>query len=88
MNAAGVGRNDRVAIVLPNGPEMATCFLACAGAAASGTLIATPDAEGTTMIASRYQARYKRVLSEQAANGYDAVAIAVRRAPAPLLRGA
>ena len=26
MNARGIGRNDRVAIVLPNGPEMATAF--------------------------------------------------------------
>ena len=38
LNAAGIGRNDRVAIVLPNGPEMATCFLACACAAASAPL--------------------------------------------------
>ena len=38
LNAAGVGRNDRVAIVLPNGPEMATCFLACACAATSAPL--------------------------------------------------
>jgi acyl-coenzyme A synthetase/AMP-(fatty) acid ligase len=32
LNSLGIGRNDRVAIVLPNGPEMATCFLACARA--------------------------------------------------------
>ncbi len=38
LNAAGIGRNDRVAIVLPNGPEMATCFLACAAATASAPL--------------------------------------------------
>lgn len=38
LNAAGIGRNDRVAIVLPNGPEMATCFLACASAVASAPL--------------------------------------------------
>lgn len=38
LNAAGVGRNDRVAIVLPNGPEMATCFLSCACAATSAPL--------------------------------------------------
>jgi acyl-CoA synthetase (AMP-forming)/AMP-acid ligase II len=30
LNAVGIGRGDRVAIVLPNGPEMATAFLACA----------------------------------------------------------
>lgn len=28
LNAAGIGRNDRVAIVLPNGPEMASSFVA------------------------------------------------------------
>ncbi len=28
LNAAGIGRNDRVAIVLPNGPEMAAAFVA------------------------------------------------------------
>ena len=38
LNAAGIGRNDRVAIVLPNGPEMATCFLACACTSASAPL--------------------------------------------------
>ena len=38
LNAAGIGRNDRVAIVLPNGPEMATCFLACAAAVTSAPL--------------------------------------------------
>ena len=38
LNAAGIGRNDRVAIVLPNGPEMATCFVACAAAVASAPL--------------------------------------------------
>ena len=38
LNSAGIGRNDRVAIVLPNGPEMATCFLACASAVASAPL--------------------------------------------------
>ncbi|HLO94540.1 MAG TPA: hypothetical protein VK195_09490, partial [Burkholderiaceae bacterium] len=26
LNAWGIGRNERVAIVLPNGPEMAACF--------------------------------------------------------------
>ena len=28
LNGAGISRGDRVAVVLPNGPEMATCFLA------------------------------------------------------------
>ncbi len=38
LNAAGIGRNDRVAIVLPNGPEMASCFVACASAVTSAPL--------------------------------------------------
>src|SRR6516162_8777120 len=33
LNAHGLGRNDRVAIVLPNGPEMAVAFLAVASGA-------------------------------------------------------
>ena len=38
LNSLGIGRNDRVAIVLANGPEMATCFLACASGTASAPL--------------------------------------------------
>ena len=38
LNALGVGRNDRVAIVLPNGPEMATAFVAVAAAATTAPL--------------------------------------------------
>ena len=33
LNSFGVGHGDRVAIVLPNGPEMATAFLAVAAGA-------------------------------------------------------
>lgn len=38
LNAMGIGRNDRVAIVLPNGPEMATAFTAVASGATSAPL--------------------------------------------------
>lgn len=38
LNALGVGRNERVAIVLPNGPEMATCFIAVASGTTSAPL--------------------------------------------------
>lgn len=38
LNRLGVGRNDRVAIVLDNGPEMAACFLACTSGATSAPL--------------------------------------------------
>jgi len=38
LNAMGLGRNDRIAIVLPNGPEMAVAFLATAASATSAPL--------------------------------------------------
>ena len=38
LNTLGIGRNDRVAIVLDNGPEMATCFVACASSVTSAPL--------------------------------------------------
>ncbi len=38
LNARGIGRNDRVAIVVDNGPEMAACFVACACGVASAPL--------------------------------------------------
>lgn len=38
LNALGVGRNDRVGIVLNNGPEMATCYMACASGTTSAPL--------------------------------------------------
>jgi acyl-CoA synthetase (AMP-forming)/AMP-acid ligase II len=38
LNARGVGRNDRVAIVLPNGPELASAFLAAAAGACAAPL--------------------------------------------------
>ena len=38
LNALGLGRNDRVAIVLPNGPEMATAFLAIGAGATTAPL--------------------------------------------------
>lgn len=38
LNEFGIGRGDRVAIVLPNGPEMATAFVATASAATAAPL--------------------------------------------------
>ena len=38
LNGLGIGRNERVAIVVPNGPEMATCFVACASGVTSAPL--------------------------------------------------
>jgi acyl-CoA synthetase (AMP-forming)/AMP-acid ligase II len=38
LNANGIGRGDRVAIVLPNGPEAASCFVAVACGATAAPL--------------------------------------------------
>jgi acyl-CoA synthetase (AMP-forming)/AMP-acid ligase II len=38
LNDVGIGRNDRVAIVLPNGPEMASAFIAVAAGATAAPL--------------------------------------------------
>jgi acyl-CoA synthetase (AMP-forming)/AMP-acid ligase II len=38
LNNFGIGRNDRVAIVLPNGPDMATAFIAIASGATAAPL--------------------------------------------------
>jgi acyl-CoA synthetase (AMP-forming)/AMP-acid ligase II len=38
LNARGIGRGDRVAIVLPNGPEMASAFLSVASGATTAPL--------------------------------------------------
>src|SRR5262249_14004879 len=38
LNAVGIGRNDRVAVVLPNGPAMAVAFLTIAAAATCAPL--------------------------------------------------
>src|SRR3954447_10131161 len=38
LNAAGCGVGDRVAVVLPNGPEMATAFLGVSAAACCAPL--------------------------------------------------
>ena len=38
LNERGIGRNDRVAIVLENGPEMATAFLCIAAGATTAPL--------------------------------------------------
>jgi acyl-CoA synthetase (AMP-forming)/AMP-acid ligase II/thioesterase domain-containing protein/acyl carrier protein len=38
LNEAGIGRGDRVGVVLPNGPEMATAFMAVASAATCAPL--------------------------------------------------
>ncbi len=38
LNRLGLGRNDRIAIILPNGPEMASAFVSVAAAATTAPL--------------------------------------------------
>ena len=45
LNRIGIGRGDRVAIVLPNGPEMAAAFVAIAAGATTAPLNAAYRAE-------------------------------------------
>ncbi len=42
LNALNIGRNDRVALVMPNGPEMMTAFLAVAAGATAAPLNPNP----------------------------------------------
>jgi acyl-CoA synthetase (AMP-forming)/AMP-acid ligase II len=57
LNALGLGRNDRVAIVLDNGPEMAACFMACASGVASAPLNSAYRAEEFEFYLSDLHAR-------------------------------
>jgi len=57
MNAFGVGRNDPVAIILPNGPEMATAFIAIASGATSAPLNPAYQAEELDFYLSDLNAR-------------------------------
>ena len=45
LRGIGIGRKDAVAIVMPNGPEMASCFLAVAAACAAAPLNAAYRAD-------------------------------------------
>ncbi|MCK5574628.1 MAG: AMP-binding protein, partial [Sphingomonadales bacterium] len=75
LNAMGVGRNDRVAIVLPNGPEMAVAFLAVAAGATSAPLNPTYRASEFDFYLSDLKAKALIVLA-----GMDSPAIGVAQA--------
>ncbi len=82
FNAWGMGRNDRVAIVLPNGPEMAACFLACACGVASAPLNPAYRAEEFDFYLRDLQAR--ALIVEE---GSDSPAVAVAQAlGVPIIR--
>jgi oxalate---CoA ligase len=75
LNCWGIGRNDRVAIVLPNGPEMATCFVACAHGTASAPLNPAYRAEEFEFYLSDLNAR---ALIVEAGSTSPAVEVAQR----------
>ena len=75
LNALGIGRNDRVAIVLPNGPEMASCFLACASGVTSAPLNPAYRADEFEFYLSDLQAR---ALIVEAGSTSPAVEVAQR----------
>jgi oxalate---CoA ligase len=73
LNALGIGRNDRVAIVLANGPEMASCFAACACGVTSAPLNPAYRAEEFEFYLSDLNA--KALIVEQGSSS-PAVAVA------------
>ena len=75
LNAAGAGRNDRVAIVLDNGPEMAACFIACATGTASAPLNPAYRADEFEFFLSDLNAK---LLIVSAGSASPAVAVAVK----------
>ncbi|MBU6188217.1 MAG: acyl--CoA ligase [Betaproteobacteria bacterium] len=74
LNAVGIGRGDKVAIVLPNGPAMASAFLAVAAGAASAPLNPAYRADEFEFYLNDLQARGLIVEA-----GSDSPAVAVAR---------
>ncbi|RKH53576.1 AMP-dependent synthetase [Corallococcus sp. AB050B] len=62
LNAWGLGQGDRVALVLPNGPEMAAAFLAVASAATTAPLNPSYRPDELTFYLDDLQARALVVL--------------------------
>jgi oxalate---CoA ligase len=62
LNARGIGQGDRVALVLPNGPEMAAAFLAVASTTTSAPLNPAYRAEELAFYLDDLQARVVIVL--------------------------
>ena len=82
LNRMGIGRNDRVAIVLPNGPEMAAAFIAIACGATTAPLNPAYRAEEFDFYLSDLNAKALVILE-----GMDSPALAVAAArEIPLVR--
>lgn len=74
LHAAGVGRGDRVAIVLPNGPEMAAAFVTVAQAATTAPLNPAYREEEYSFYLEDLKAKALIV-----AEGYDGPALAAAK---------
>lgn len=82
LNAMGIGRGDRVALVLPNGPEMATAFIAIACGATAAPLNPAYRAEEFDFYLADLNAKALVVLE-----GMESPALAVAAARGiPLMR--
>ena len=75
LNQLGIGRNDRVAIVLNNGPEMAACYMACASGVTSAPLNPAYRADEFEFYLSDLNA--KALIVEQASTS-PAIEVAVK----------
>jgi oxalate---CoA ligase len=71
LNAIGIGRGDRVAIVLPNGPEAATVFLTAASAATAAPLNPGYRHAEFDFYLSDLQAKALLILAEMESPGRD-----------------
>jgi acyl-CoA synthetase (AMP-forming)/AMP-acid ligase II/thioesterase domain-containing protein len=76
LNGRGIGRNDRVAIMLPNGPEMAVAFLAVGAGATSAPLNPAYRANEFDFYLSDLKAK---ALMIQRGTDSPAIAVAQRR---------
>jgi acyl-CoA synthetase (AMP-forming)/AMP-acid ligase II len=74
LNAVGIGRGDRVAIVLPNGPEMATAFLAIGSGATTAPLNPAYRAEEFTFYLTDLDARALVILHGMASEAREVAA--------------
>jgi len=73
LNSLGIGRDDRVAIVLPNGPEMAAAFVSIAAAATTAPLNPAYRADELAFYLSDLKAK---ALVVEAGSDSPAVAVA------------
>ncbi|MBR0682313.1 AMP-binding protein [Roseomonas eburnea] len=74
LNRLGIGRGDRVAIVLPNGPEMAAAFLAVGAGATTAPLNPAYRAEEFTFYLTDLEARALVILHGMASDAREVAA--------------